>query len=96
MFTRKYKWDASYKVILNGQVLKLSNEMKYLEVQFDSRMSWKRHRELKYRKFTIALSKLKGALGKNWRLRPSTIKWLFEVVHSPRLLYASAIQSVRR
>ena len=59
-FIRKYKCDASYKLILNGQVLKLSNEMNYLEVHFDSKMSWKIQLEVKYRKCNMALDKSEG------------------------------------
>ena len=40
VFTRKYKWDRTCKLTLNGKELKLSKEVKYLGVTMDSKLQF--------------------------------------------------------
>ena len=58
VFTRKYKWDKTCQLKLNGKALKLSKAVKYLGVTVDSTLIWGRHLDEKCRKFTAALLQL--------------------------------------
>ena len=91
VFTRKYKWDRTCRLTLNGKALKLSKEVKYLGVTIDSKLTWGIHLEVKCQKFTAALWQLRRALGRNWGLKPVAMKWLFDAILKPRRTYAAVV-----
>ena len=91
VFTRKYKWDKTCQLKLNGKALKLSKEVKYLGVTMDSKLTWGRYLDEKCRKFTAALWQLRRAMGRNWGLKPVAMKWLYDAILKARLTYAAVV-----
>ncbi|XP_039758880.1 uncharacterized protein LOC120632909 [Pararge aegeria] len=91
LFTNKRKPDIPKLPTLFNTSLTLSNEVKYLGVTLDSKLSWKRHIEDKTNKATIILHQCKRMLGKTWGLKPKIMNWLYLAVVRSTLAYAALI-----
>ena len=70
---------------LGGVEIPLVNEVKYLGVILDSKLTWLPHCRARVRRCQIALAQCKRALGKTWGLSPRISYWLYTVVIRPTL-----------
>ena len=91
IFTRKYKYDKTWNLILWGRPIRMVEELKYLGVILDKRLLWDKHLESKCRRFRGGLWQLRRAIGPHWGLQPHAVKWLFDMILLPRLMYASLV-----
>ncbi|KMQ87436.1 reverse transcriptase [Lasius niger] len=87
LFTRKKKIQSFTTPKLDGKLLSLSSEAKYLGVVLDSKLNWKRNVEERVRKAQAAFYLCRGAIGKRWGLSPKLTHWILTVVVRPILMY---------
>ena len=91
LFTWKRKWKIQTPLKLGDKEIKMSQQVKYLGVILDSKLSWKPHCQDRVRKATIALMQCRRAIGKTWGLKPRQAMWLFTAIIRPILAYAAVI-----
>ncbi|KFM76920.1 Hypothetical protein in type-1 retrotransposable element R1DM, partial [Stegodyphus mimosarum] len=81
------------RITLNGQRLKITKELKYLGIIFDSKLNWIPHvLELKKRTMSIA-QQLKYMQGGQWGLNPHIQKILYKTVTEKIITYGAAVWS---
>ncbi len=91
LFTRKRKFHMPNEIQLNGKSISYSNDVRYLGVQLDSKLTWKKHIELKVRSAKIQLHKIRNAMGKLWGAPPNMMKWAYTGVVRPALTYGALV-----
>ncbi|XP_037941860.1 uncharacterized protein LOC119674776 [Teleopsis dalmanni] len=87
LFTRKYKVTAWTPPNLNGTLLPLKTQTKYLGVIVDSKLTWKPNVEERVKKATNALYACKRMPGSTWGLSPGLMYWCYTAIVRPILLY---------
>lgn len=87
IFTRKRSIAGYQHVRLCGQRLQLSQQVKYLGVILDSKLTFKAHIENKCRKAVMAFFQCKSALGRDWGISPRAAKWLYTMIIRTSLLH---------
>jgi len=90
-FTRKRSLAGYYPIRLRGVDLTLTNQVKYLGVVFDPKLTFNAHIEHKCKKACIAFWQCKGAIGKTWGISPKTAHWLYSAVIRPALTYGAIV-----
>ena len=91
-FYRKYKWkDPQEKVKMNGMPIEYTNQVKYLGIILDSKLSWKQHMRHKVNKAKRHLMAFKNAFGILWGPSPRMLKWAFNGIIVPALLYGAVV-----
>ena len=91
LFTWKKKWEIKTSLKLGDNEIKMCQQVKYLGVILDSKMSWRPHCQDRVRKATIALMQCRRAIGKSWGLKPRQALWIFTAIIRPILAYAAVI-----
>jgi ribonuclease HI len=82
---RKYSLEP---ILLNGQPLELSKEVKYLGVTFDCHLRWNLHIQNKCKQATRLLFMCRNFVAKTWGLSPARMRWLYKQVILPTLSYS--------
>ena len=89
-FTRRR--NTSLRVLhLDKKPLEFAEEVKYLGLTLDRKLTWNAHVEQIIIKATSAFWTCKRTLGKSWGLRPKMIHWIYLAIVKPRITYASLI-----
>ncbi|XP_036334756.1 uncharacterized protein LOC118745412 [Rhagoletis pomonella] len=91
LFTRKTKIPPFQLPTLNGVELLLSDEVKYLGVILDRKLTWQRNVEERAKKAITALYSCKTAIGKKLGLKPHIVHWIYTVVVRPILFYGVTV-----
>ena len=91
LFTWKKKWNIKTPLKLGDKEIKMCNQVKYLGVILDSKLSWKPHCQDRVRKATIALMQGRRAIGKSWGLNPRQALWIYTAIIRPILAYAAVV-----
>jgi hypothetical protein len=91
LFTRKYKIPNFTPPKLEGKILVLSKETKYLGTVLDSKLSWKRNVEERMKKGMNAYYACKKMFGKKWGLQPYIIHWMYTAIIRPIVTYGALI-----
>ena len=89
LFTRRYKIPDFTPPKLNGTILNMSTQTKYLGLILDSKLHWGQNCLLRTKKAICTLYSCKRAIGTNWGLSPQSVLWLYNVVVEPYLLYGA-------
>ncbi len=76
---------------MGGRVLKYSNDLQYLGVNLNKRLSIYNHVEKKAAKCKYLLHKVKNVIGQKWGLTPSRLVWILTAIIRPRLTYGSLV-----
>lgn len=89
-FTKRIKVNLK-RPSLNGVIIEFKDEVKYLGVTLDKKLTWNKHLENLKIKATKALMACKGIVGKSWGLRPRMVHWIYTAVVRPMATYASFV-----
>jgi hypothetical protein len=79
------KIGGFYNPRLFGTELRMTEQVKYLEMILDMKLGWKTHLENRIRKACIAYWQFRRAVGKTWGLSPKVVAWLYTFVVRPPL-----------
>ena len=89
MFTMKTTPKKGYKRIkIDGKPVEYSDSVKYLGVTLDRRLNWNTHISLKTEKCKKHLNILKALIRTKVGPNPKIMKWAYEGIVRPSLLYA--------
>ncbi len=91
LFTRRKNLEGLTLPSLNGVKLKLSDQVKFLGVILDNRLTWKAHLDTKCSKATVAFAQARRAIGTKWGLSPKSVRWLFTAVIRPMITYGAVV-----
>lgn len=86
VFTNKRKFTTK-RILIFGEEIPYSKEVKYLGLVFDSKLKWNTHIQLKISKCKKLLYALKRAIGKDWGPNPKTLRWAYTGMVRPILTY---------
>jgi hypothetical protein len=84
LFTRSRRNVQEPKLIMEGKALEYSNEMKYLGVTINKRLSWTTHVTERTKKAGKLLNMVRNVIGQNWGLDPDKILWTHTAIVRPR------------
>ncbi|XP_050311838.1 uncharacterized protein LOC126747328 [Anthonomus grandis grandis] len=90
-FTRKRKMQPTRDIHLGGQVVHTSDEVKYLGVTLDSKLSWNKHLEFTVNKATKAIMICRNLAGKNWGCSPKILRWMYTKMVKPIITYGAVV-----
>ncbi|XP_036341061.1 uncharacterized protein LOC118750446 [Rhagoletis pomonella] len=91
LFTKKIKTVQVQLPFLNGVTLALSEEVRYLGVVLDRKLTWRRNVEERGKKALTALYACKSAIRKKWGLKPHIVSWMYTAVVPPILFYGITV-----
>ncbi|KAI5754342.1 hypothetical protein M8J77_007902 [Diaphorina citri] len=89
-FTRKRRLNIRAPNI-EGTVVELSNEVKYLGITLDHKLNWNKHLEKISKKATAATWTCRRLFGRTWGLKPHMIHWSYVAIIRPMVTYASMV-----
>jgi ribonuclease HI len=90
-FTLKRKFRIPKPLTLNGTAIPESNNVRYLGVILDSKLSWKKHMQAKVRNAKFQLHSIRNAMGKIWGAPPKMVRWAYTGIVRPALLYGALV-----
>ena len=91
VFTRKTKFTLPTPLRMLGNEIPFSNEVKYLGITLDHRLTWIPHVTRKIRAAKGHLLQVVNAVGKLWGPQPRMAKWLYTGIVRPALTYGSLV-----
>ena len=91
IFSKNRKVLLQKPLYLNGTPLKQVDNVRYLGVWLDEKLTWKVHCGKVVAKATNLLFQVRRALGKTWGLGPSRMDWVYKAVILPAVTYAASI-----
>lgn len=91
LFTKKRITRGLILPKVNGTTLKLSDEVKFLGVKLDSKLSWTPNVNTRCQKAIGILWQCRRIVGRTWGLTPSISMWLYTSVIRPILGYAVVV-----
>ena len=92
LFSKK-EVNKQPSIKIGGHEIKTSDQAKLLGVILDKRLNFKEHMEQSIKKAHACLARTRSAVGKQWGLNPTTIKWIYTAVVRPVLEYGIAVTS---
>ena len=93
IFTRKRKIEGleHVKLKLGDKTLEIVDEVKYLGLTLDSKLTFRPHVNNKIKAAKKYIFALRNSIGKEWGPGPEQILWIWEAVVKPTLLYGSLV-----
>jgi hypothetical protein len=90
-FTRKRKIRTHPDIQLFCERLVLTKTVKYLGLIIDSKLDWGVHIETRVKKSCLIFGQCRKIIGKNWRLSPLNVKWLYTAIVRPFLTHGALV-----
>jgi hypothetical protein len=90
-FTNRRNIEGLGPLNLHGKNLKMLDEVKYLGVILDSKLTWNQHLQKTIRKTQTTFALVRRTCGKKWGLRPNMVQWLYTRVIRPSILYGALV-----
>lgn len=90
-FTRKRKLEALKPPYFFGNFLEMKEEVKYLGVTLDSKLTWNPHLTRTIDKCKRAFMITRRTFGKSWGLKPNIMAWLYCAVIRPMITYGNLV-----
>ena len=91
LFTKKRILQGVRPLQFYGSEIHLSDEVKYLGVILDSKLSWSAHVGERIKKACMAFGQCRRAIGKKWGLKPKHIHWIYTTIVRPILAYGCLV-----
>jgi ribonuclease HI len=92
MFTKKHEDSSNFnKNKMFGKELSFVNEVKYLGVILDRKLTWNIHLDRQIERATNSLWICRKLLGKQWGLKPKLALWIYTAMVRPIISYASIV-----
>jgi len=88
-FPNRYKLQRIKAITLSESRIEASNEVKYLGITLDSKLSFNTHVDNTIDKCTRALFTCRKIAGKSWGTLPRKIRWMYFMVVRPILTYGA-------
>ncbi|XP_011313404.1 uncharacterized protein [Fopius arisanus] len=88
LYTDKRKLVVKPPSIYNT-VLSFSEDLKYLGLWIDRRLSWKKHINMQTSKVIWTYWACRRMFGSTWGLRPTVVRWISTAIMLPQLTYAA-------
>ncbi len=76
---------------LGDSALVYSEDLNYLGVLINKRLSWTKHIEERYRKCIRLLQKVKTIVSADWGLTPERLRWIYTAIVRPKLTYGCIV-----
>ena len=89
-FSRKRKLSGFFDPQFFEVKLSLSGSVKYLGVILFSRLTWRKHVDVKMGKAQICCGYI-GGRGAKWALKPRVVHWLYVAILQPTVSFASLV-----
>ena len=77
--------------MMKGVALTYSDNIKYLGLLINNRLSWSGHIKTKTKKATRILHHAKALVGKKWGLSPERVFWIYQALVRPTISYGSLV-----
>jgi hypothetical protein len=90
-FTNRRKLEGLGPLILRGKQLQMLDEVKYLGVTLDSKLSSNQHLQKITRKAQTTFAVIRRTCGTKWGLRLSMVHWLYTRVIRPSIYYGALV-----
>ena len=91
LFTNRRKLDGFVAPAVAGVELQLANQVKYLGIILDSKLSWQKHGEFVYRKAISCLWQCRQIVGKTHGINPKAARWLYTAIVRPIISYGAVV-----
>jgi hypothetical protein len=90
-FTKRRKLEGLGPLILRGKQLQMLDEVKYLGMTLDSKLSWSQRLQKITRKSQTTFVVIRCTCGTKWDLTPKMVHWLFTRVIRPSIFYGAFV-----
>ena len=91
LFTHKRKLAGIKQIRVYGEELVRLNEVKYLGVILDSKLTWKEHLLNRYNKAVATFWQCRRIVGQTWGISPRIMHWIYIAVIRPMLTHAAVV-----
>src|SRR5207245_2506475 len=89
IFTQKLKCILKKPLKINGTILKMENQVKFLGMIFDSKLSWNNHIQFIEKKCLARLNLMRSLSGNKWGASKTTLLTLYRMLIRPILDYGA-------
>lgn len=90
-FTKKRKLEGLSTPTFFEKQIQYAQEVKYLGVILDAKLTWNAHIAYAINKSKMALMATRRAVGKTWGLAPHITHWLYTTVVKPKITYGATV-----
>ena len=92
IFDRAKKYKVSHpSIMMEGQELKFVEQIKYLGMTIQSRLSWTAHVVGQIKKANMLLNRARTVIGREWGLDPERALWVYTAIARPKVTYGSLV-----
>ncbi len=91
MFTKRRSWSFSRPLKVDGSVIDVVSTTKFLGLTLDSKLSWNDHITNLCKKSKNILMQCRRAVGPTWGFKPTTMRWIYNVMVKPIISYGATI-----
>ena len=86
---KKAEPKVSSKLEMDGKVIELKKEVKYLGITISNRLKWNSHIQMKAKECKAKIMAMKNALGDKWGQMPRCMMWFYKSYILSTLTYGS-------
>ncbi|XP_046145898.1 uncharacterized protein LOC123989236 [Osmia bicornis bicornis] len=90
LFTRRRRFYFKAPHLFGTQ-LQLTDEVKYLGVTLDKKLTWKNHVNKQTQKAISTYWACRRMFGPTWELKPRMVRWIYQAILEPIITYASIV-----
>ena len=91
LFNRKKEPELPTKLQMSGKSVDFTDQVRYLGVILDTKLSWKPHIKLKVKNAKAALAKARSSLGQLGGFQAMLSKWIYTGIVRPALTYGALV-----